>query len=140
MRAPYRTAPGPNNTVVYTPLIRVRLGRKRGPTTRFFEAMVDSGACDCIFHEQIGRAIGITDITTGRHEARTGISGGKEDVWIHPVILYVGENSVGIEAAFSRTLPLAGLLGMQGFFDNFKVTFDPTTEPPGLEVERIHRS
>lgn len=140
MRAPYRTAPGPNNTVLYTPFIRIRLGRKHGLKSRFFEAMVDSGASDCMFHEQIASAIGIPDITTGRREQRKGISGVGEDVWIHPVILYVGENGLSIEAAFSRRLPIAGLLGMKGFFDNFKVTFDPTTEPPGLEIERVHRS
>ena len=140
MRAPYRTAPGPNNTVLYAPFIRIRLGRKRGATSRFFEAPVDSGAHDCMFNEQIGNAIGIPDISIGRREQRKGISGLGEDVWIHPVTLYVGENGLAIEAAFSRNLPLAGLLGMKGFFDNFKVTFDPTTKPPGLEIERVHRT
>jgi len=139
MRVPYRTYPGPNNTVQYYPLLRVRVGRKYGPTTRFFEALVDSGASDCMFPEDVAQAIGINDITTGRKSMRAGI-GGKEDVWIHSVVVYVGEHALDIEAAFTHTLPVSGLLGRQGFFEHFRITFDPTGDPPGLEIERVHKA
>lgn len=115
------------------------MGRKHGPTTRFFEALVDSGAADCMFPEDVAGAIGIKDITTGKKDERTGI-GGRQDVWLHPIILYVGEHALSIQAAFSRTLPVGGILGMQGFFEHFKVTFDPTSEPPGLDLERVHKA
>jgi hypothetical protein len=139
MRAPYRTFPGPNNTILFYPLIRVRVGRKHGPTTRFFEAMVDSGATDCMFPADVATAVGITDIRKGKKDERNGI-GGTQDVWLHPVILYIGEHALNIEAAFCDTLPVGGLLGRRGFFEYFKITFDPTTDPPGLDLERIHKA
>jgi hypothetical protein len=91
-----------------------------------------------MFPEDVARAIGINDIKTGARDSRQGI-GGDQDVWIHPVVLYVGEHALNIEAAFAHTLPVAGLLGRQGFFEHFKITFDPTSTPPGLELERVHK-
>ena len=138
MRVAYRTFPGPNGSILYYPFIRVRVGKKRGQTTRFFEALVDSGASDCMFPESIASAIGIR-IESGRKDARNVI-GGQQDVWIHPIVLYVGEHALHINAAFAKTLPVAGLLGRVGFFDHFKITFDPTSDPPGLELERVHKT
>jgi hypothetical protein len=99
--------------------------------------MVDSGAADCMFPESIASAIGI-NIESGKKDSRNGI-GGMQDVWIHPIILYVGEHALHINAAFAKTLPIAGLLGRVGFFEHFKTTFDPTSDPPGLELERVHK-
>jgi hypothetical protein len=139
MRAPYRAAPDPQGTVHLYPFIRVRIGKKHAQASRPFEAMVDSGATDCIFHQSIAASIGIK-LESGRKEIRTGI-GGNQEVWIHPVQLYVGMSEIiGINAAFAKDLPLAGLLGRIGFFEHFKITFDPTSEPPGLELERIYKT
>lgn len=41
---------------------------------------------------------------------------------------------------FVEDLPVPGLLGRKGFFDNFRVTFDHSTEPPTLAYERIIRA
>jgi hypothetical protein len=43
------------------------------------------------------------------------------------------------EVVFVEDLPMAGLLGRLGFFDNFRVTFDHSTVPPSLTYERIVR-
>jgi hypothetical protein len=32
------------------------------------------------------------------------------------------------------------LLGREGFFDHFRVTFNPETTPPGLELERVRKA
>jgi hypothetical protein len=138
MRVPYRPLPEKDGTIHLYPLVRVRVGRKGGQTTRHFEAIVDSGAADCIFHDAVAIAIGI-DLESGRKKQRTGISG-PQDVWIHPVQLYVGTEIIDIDAAFARSLPVAGLLGRIGFFEHFKITFDPSSDPPGLELERIHKT
>jgi hypothetical protein len=137
MRAPYRAYPDNSGTIHLYPLIRICVGKKRAQKTRPFEAMVDSGASDCIFQESIAQAIGIK-LETGKKEIRTGI-GGTQEVWIHPVQLYVGTEIIEIDAAFAKSLPVAGLLGRIGFFEHFKITFDPSNDPPGLELERIYK-
>lgn len=49
-------------------------------------------------------------------------------------------NMFKIKAGFVADLPLAGLLGRIGFFEYFKITFDPSTSPPGFELERIYKA
>lgn len=138
MRVPFRPYPGSPRPNLY-PLIRVSLGKKHAQRTRPFEAMVDSGAADCMFHASIAAAIGIR-LDSGRREQRTGISGARGDVWVHTVKLYVGLDLFSIDAAFSPELPLAGLLGRSGFFEHYRVTFDPAPDPPELEIERVYRA
>ena len=43
-------------------------------------------------------------------------------------------------AGFSSNLSVPAILGRLGFFDNFKVTFNPEYDPPGMEIEPIHRA
>lgn len=138
MRVPFRPYPGSPHPNLY-PLIRVSLGKRHAQRTRPFEAMVDSGAADCMFHASIASALGIR-LESGRREQRTGISGARGDVWVHTVQLYVGLDIFSIEAAFSSELPLAGLLGRSGFFEHYRVTFDPAPDPPELEIERVYRA
>jgi hypothetical protein len=45
-----------------------------------------------------------------------------------------------VKAAFTDKLPVAGILGRRGFFENFKVTFDYSYDPPEVHLERIHRA
>jgi len=138
MRAPYRPSPSKEDKVDFYPTIRVSVGKKHAQRSRPFEALVDSGATICIFHHEIAKAIGLK-IENGRKEQMNGI-GGPQDVWMHPVQLFVGGELLEIEAGFAKTLPVAGILGRKGFFQFFKITFDPSSEPPGLELERIHKA
>jgi hypothetical protein len=39
-----------------------------------------------------------------------------------------------VTAGFKENLPIAGVLGMQGFFEFFRITFDP--EAKTCELER----
>jgi hypothetical protein len=54
------------------------------------------------------------------------------------VHLITPAGAVIVKASFSPHLPIAGLLGMTGFFENFKVTFDP--EFKHCEIEQVHRT
>jgi hypothetical protein len=101
--------------------------------------MVDSGSADCIFHASILANIGIK-LENGRKEQRTGIGGTEQDVWVHPIHLFIGTDLLAVDAAFSPELPLAGLLGRKGFFEFYRVTFDPEPNPPELEIERVYRA
>jgi len=67
-----------------------------------------------------------------------GVSGKPTTIYIHRIALYVCNEIIQIRAGFTDDLPLAGVLGRKGFFDNFKIIFDPSSTPPEFELERIH--
>jgi hypothetical protein len=52
--------------------------------------------------------------------------------------LYVPGGPITISAAFCYELPVIRILGMQGFFNHFKVTFDPTAAR--CELERMYQA
>jgi len=112
---------------------------KHSPPCRKFEALIDSGAAICIFHSSIGESIGLR-IDRGEEDETTGVSGQATKIYLHNVSLYVPGHILKIKAGFTDQLPLAGILGRAGFFEHFKVTFDPSSNPPGFELERIHRA
>lgn len=94
-----------------------------------------------MFHASIGRFIGLDveslDVEKGEMEETAGISG-NTPTYLHDIMLYIPGGQVIIRAAFSDQLPTAGLLGMNGFFEHFKVAFDPTAKQCSLE--RIYQA
>jgi hypothetical protein len=104
------------------------------------DAVVDSGSPFCLFHASIGTALGI-DLGRGRKGLLSGaIAGAQGEVYYHNVSLRVLGSLITTFAGFSPALSVAALLGRVGFFDNFRVTFNPDYEPPGMEIERVHRT
>ena len=94
---------------------------------------------DCLFHGDIARAIGIGDITSGELKISGGVVQGEQmNTYGHDVQLMIGADSFKIRGFFSDALPIACLLGRNGFFDRFIVTFDPS-DPPGFELKRFHK-
>lgn len=134
----YKIQPDRYGSYIYTALLQVHLALPlpNAPRTKRFEAIIDSGASRCMFHADIGRHLGL-DIQSGDLEKTQGISG-SSDTWIHPVRLYVPGGPIDIHAGFKENLPVAGLLGMNGFFENFVVTF---IQPAlSCEIERIAKN
>ena len=119
-------------------LVQIGNPAKRFPPSKRFEALIDSGASRCIFHADIGKAVGL-DVQKGEQEETFGISGKASPIWLHRVSLYVAGDIIDVKAGFSYEIPLAGVLGRLGFFDTYKITFDCSTTPPGFELERIVR-
>lgn len=142
MRFPYKNYPTTKGGDDWWAVLPVQISNpaKHSPPTRKFEAIVDSGASFCIFHSSIGRAIGLS-IEKGEEDQTTGVSGSPTKIYVHHVSLHVpGGHIFKIRAGFTDQLPLAGLLGRTGFFEYFKIIFDPSTTPPGFELERIYRA
>lgn len=111
---------------------------KHSPPTKRFEATLDSGASQCLFHSDVGKAIGLK-IESGEKVETIGVDGNRTEIYLHNVSLHVpGGHILKIKAGFTPKLPLVGLLGMTGFFDNFKVIFDPTTNE--FELQRIYKT
>ncbi|MEK7066047.1 MAG: aspartyl protease family protein, partial [Patescibacteria group bacterium] len=92
-----------------------------------YHVLVDSGADICLFHAEIGEAIGI-DITKGEKREVFGVGGKASIYYLHKVTLEVGGWEYKVEAGFlptvgTRIVPY-GIVGQIGFFEFFKVIFD----------------
>lgn len=62
------------------------------------------------------------------------------DLYAHEIRLHIGSDNFKITGYFSDQLPIASLLGRNGFFNKYIVTFDPTETNPGFELTRVHRA
>jgi hypothetical protein len=60
-------------------------------------------------------------------------------VYFHPIKILIGSAQTQTMAGFSEQLSVAGLLGRRGFFDNFTLHLDGTSNPPVFEIEKINR-
>ncbi|HWZ42768.1 MAG TPA: aspartyl protease family protein [Candidatus Saccharimonadales bacterium] len=106
------------------------------PRTRRFEVIIDSGATRTLFHSSLASHLGL-ELKSGEIELTQGIGGGVP-IYLHEITLYLPGGPVKIKAGFRDNLPVAGLLGMNGFFEFFRVTFDPDLK--ACELQRIHRA
>lgn len=121
----------------WAPMLKVRVGWAHQKTPRF-DAIVDSGSPYCLFRYEVGNYLGI-DISGGKEGTIGGISEGlQESVYFHKVQIWVEENwLIEVTAGFVKKLTFSGILGRNGFFDNFHVHFDHTAYPPIVEIEKI---
>jgi len=71
---------------------------------------------------------------TGRNETTTTVV---NTVDIH---LWVGADMIKIRAGFSEEISVAAILGRRAFFENFTITFDLSSSPPGFEIQRLGRA
>jgi hypothetical protein len=89
LKLPYRKIPdGKGGYGYYAALaINIALLQKNAPRSKRFEAIIDSGASRCIFHADIGRAIGL-NISSGAVETTLGVAG-PTNTYLHDVCLYI---------------------------------------------------
>jgi hypothetical protein len=135
-KVPYREFQDQQGAAVYWVVYNVQfaLPKAGSPRTKRVECIIDSGATNCLFHADIARFLGL-DLESGFRQMTNGI-GGQEVTWLHEIMLYIPGGPVKITAGFKEGLPVAGLLGMKGFFDHFIVTFDSTLKE--CRLERIY--
>ncbi len=129
---------GPPGAFLYCAMlnIQVALPLSNAPRTKRFEAVIDSGATRTLLHADLAVHLGL-NIMTGQIERTQGISG-SEYVYLHEVMIYLPAGSVKTKVGFKDNLPIGGLLGMNGFFEFFKVTFDPNLK--ACEIQRIYHT
>lgn len=116
--------------------VRLALPTQPKSWTDGFKALVDSGAGRCIFADFIAEELGI-DVESGMRDFSMGISGPQES-WVHSLHIDLPGGPALIRAAFQRDLPIPGILGMEGFFEHFIVTFDGLARE--CQLDRIYRS
>jgi hypothetical protein len=111
----------------YRPYLIVRL--THGTKHKDVIALVDSGADLCLFHSDIGKLIGI-DVEKGSELAFEGVSGAKAKAYLHRINLTVrGMSSISLDVGFTDSMAVGtGLLGQHGFFEQFRVGFELTTQ------------
>jgi hypothetical protein len=90
-----------------------------------YEVLVDSGADICIFHADIGRAIGLV-IEKGRRFELGGVTGAKRTGYLHKVTLRVKNTAYQTQVGFTDSMRdgAFGMVGQKGFFDRFAIKFD----------------
>ena len=101
---------------------------------------MDSGSYCCLFHASIGDALGMRPEDGPEGDLGGVVGGSKGKAYYHKMKLILCGSMISITAGFSRTLSVAAILGRAGFFDNFNVTFDSDSNPPGLVIERINKA
>jgi len=115
--------------------VQIALPDPLAPRTRRIEAIIDSGAGRCLFHAAFAAALGL-DLKAGEREILNGI-GGQEETWLHDIALHTYGGPIPIRAGFKENLPIAALLGMNGFFEHFLVRFDGALQQCTLDRLRV---
>jgi Aspartyl protease len=140
VKFPYKKFPRPTAAgYVYHAVLPVYIARpeKNAPRSKRIEAFIDSGASRTTFHASIAEALGF-EVKKGEQESTTGVDGKASTTYLHDVAFYAPGGVIQIRAAFNYELPVAAILGMDGFFEHFRVTFDPTGK--FVEIERLSQA
>jgi len=98
--------------------------------------VIDSGATRTLFHSEIAVHLGI-DLARCETEKTLGI-GGEEILYLHDIQLFVPGGPILTKVRFKEKLPIAGLLGMSGFFEYYRITFDGPAQQ--FTLERVYQS
>ena len=132
MKFPYQEYPRepseafPDSRTRLSPIIPISVTTPKKSV--MIDALVDSGADHCIFPGMLGVALGI-DVNKGPKQLISGLGGRVIEARFHSIQLKLGRHLVGVCAGFSfDTIGVTGLLGQKGFFDNFKVIFDRSSQ------------
>ena len=107
---------------VYRPIIPVQIKHKSKEIK--YEALIDSGADQCIFHSEIAEIIGIP-WREGKKCNFGGIGGKVFKGFASPINLVVGGNEIKTKTIFSSEIPNSSyaILGQSGFFKFFRIRF-----------------
>jgi len=106
----------------FRPIIPIGL---EGTKAFGYEVLVDSGADICIFHADIGRAIGLV-IEKGQRFELGGVTGTERVGYLQKVTLKVGNIAYQTKVGFTDSMRdgAYGMVGQKGFFDRFAIKFD----------------
>lgn len=131
MKFPYVRIPirGPRRKWIARPIIPVvlSLGGRQGFAVKsvIVDALIDSGADKSLFHADLAKEIGLK-LEKGEREFFGGIEGGRFIAFIHRIQLQIVGMDARIEmaAGFTEAIGVSALLGQEGFFDTFRITFE----------------
>ncbi len=89
-----------------------------------YEALIDSGADGCVFSQDIADLMGI-NLKRAKKVIFQGATGTQKFALEYPLEISIAGKSITINVLFSSNMRHAkyGILGQQGFFENFDVKF-----------------
>ena len=124
MKIKYEAKWLPNYGLLHEPRIPVVFRNSVNGNEVPIFCLVDSGAAHILLNTQIGEALGI-EIKAGAVLEYSGI-GGNVIGYKHKIKMRVAgdKNEYDVECAFAPVGSIDGLLGQEGFFDNYKVVFE----------------
>lgn len=138
MKFPYVKIPtsDPRRKWISRPIIPVTLFGSEQSVN--IDALIDSGADKCLFHNEIGREIGL-EVEKGMKETFSGIAGKEISAFIHKIQLQIKgiEKTIEISAGFTDAPGVFAILGQEGFFDNFRIKFERDHDT--IEITPIKR-
>jgi len=103
-------------------------------------AVVDSGAPCCLFRTEIADFLEIDLANAPTLPIGGVISGPKDTVLFHRVRLQIENNwTFEVLGGFMKKLSVPAILGRNGFFDKFLVTFDQSKTPHEFEIVKIEQ-
>jgi len=123
LRVPFKTAIHASGRLLHFVQLTVRVeSLNDGGSGTYVTCTVDSGSTLCVFDVTVAEKLGLV-WKNGVRVMTMGIGGPKE-TYLHQVRLHLPGGPVSVLAAFQEALPVSGLLGMSGFFEHFRITFD----------------
>ena len=131
----YRNRGVPSQGIIWRPVLSIKINYDHTPS-KSFDAFLDSGSDYCLFHASIGAGIGIKIVQGTEGDLGGVISKTRSKVWYHDVQLLIGQDRIHTKAGFSWDLD-CNLLGQIGFFDHYRVEFNPLPHPPRVSLFRI---
>jgi hypothetical protein len=106
---------------IHVPIADVEVRLAPGPW-RTIRVIVDSGAVLSLFKRSFGELLGL-DIEEGKPIDVSGIGRGTVPTYLHTIQMNISGQTISLLAAFATTEEPPNLLGRQGIFDRFDVSF-----------------
>ena len=125
----------PNQGIIWRPVLPIKIIYNH-TSSKSFDAYLDSGSDYCLFHASVGAAIGIKIMQGSEGDLGGVISKTRSKVWYHYIKLVIGQDIIQTKAGFSWDLD-CNLLGQIGFFDHYKIEFNPISHPPRVSFSLI---
>src|SRR2546430_13692960 len=120
----YTYRSGDDGALLRMPMVRVVVTNPNNKKQVEVGCLIDSGANDIFLNTRLADALGV-DITKGATQEYQGITSAPVRASEQFLSLHVEDDmsQFNVACSFLPDLPVFGLLGQNGFFDNYKVVF-----------------